>query len=234
MKTYNFKAANWVIFALTLFFLFMGGAILLAFTLIQGVNIIILILSFVGLLFFSIFMIKLTSFARVEATIDDDTVSIKWLEQFLFSNKQDIAISFNEIVAYIDQSDSNWDWLKIEMKNGDIYKIWHSNFLINDDYSEFISAFASAVNYHNIGTKSSVKDKLTTIKRAKSIYESTGGFFLAGFAIIIIVGLPILLIVFPPAKEPNYFLFVLGYVGAIYFLYQIYIRRKKNKTNDKC
>jgi hypothetical protein len=233
MKTYNFKAANWVVFALTFTFLLIGGITLLVFTIPRGHDT-IFIFSCVGLIFFIIYTIKLTSLAKVRIIIDDDTISIKWLEKFLFGNKPDITISFNDIAAYVDQSDTNWDWLKIEMINGSIYKIWHSNFSFNDDYDEFISAFVSSVENHNIEeTKKSVKDNSNTIKRAKSIYETTGGFIIAAFSIVIMVGFPILLIVFPSTKQPNYFLLLAGYSGAIYFVFQVYTKRKGNKKKDK-
>ena len=232
MKTYKFTAGNWVILFLTAFFLLMGGLILFVFTIEQDVNIIISILFLVGIVLFSIYILRLTSFAKVEIKIDDNSISIKWLEKFLWGNKPNITISFNDIAAYIEQSDSSWDWLKIEMKDGNIYKIWRSNdFFTNDDYSEFISAFVSSVENHNIGvTKNSLKENSTTIKRAKSIYETTGGLIMAVFLIVTMVVLPTLIIIFPSTKEPNYFIIGLLYIGAIYFLYEIYTKRRKKKT----
>jgi hypothetical protein len=233
MKTYNFKAVNWVIFILTSFFLLMGGAILLVSVIPRGHNTIFM-LSFVVLILFIIYILRMTSFAKVEVTIDDDTISIKWLEQFLFSNKRDVTISFNEIATYSTQSDLNWDWFKIEMKDGNVYKIWRSNLLGNDDYSEFISEFISSVENHNIGeTKKSVKENSTTIKRGKSIHETTGGLIITVFLIVIMVGFPILLAVSPSTKESNYSIFLLGYLGAIYFVFQVYTKRKGNKKKDK-
>ncbi|MDR0368161.1 MAG: hypothetical protein LBH82_03350 [Bacteroidales bacterium] len=235
MRTYNFKAANRVVFILMFTFLFMGVSVLSAFTLlIKEIHIILSILFISGGVFFSIYIIRITSLAKVEVTIEDDAISIKWLEKFLFGNKPDITIYFNDIAAYVDQSDTNWNWLKIEMKDGSIYKIWQSDFFFNDDYHEFISAFISAVENHNIVVEnSSEKDNLSTIKRAKSIYETTGGLILAGFAIVIMVGFPISLVVFPSTKEPNYFLLLLGYSGSIYFVFQVYTKRKGNNKKDK-
>ena len=131
----------------------MVGVVLLVFILPNGVNIAIFILFYVVILFFCIYTTKLISFANIKVTIDDDILSIKWLEQFIFSNKPDVIISFNKIVAYMEQFDVFWNWLTIEMKDGSIYKIWHGNFpfrIINDDYSEFVSAFVASVKKHNI------------------------------------------------------------------------------------
>jgi len=237
MKTYNFKAANWVILVFTSIFSFIGGIFLIVLTLPKG-NAFYFILSFVVLIIFIIYILRLTSFAKVEVTLNNETVSIKWLEQFLFHKKRNIIISFDKIATYVDQRDINWEWLKIEMTDGKIYKIWHSKFLFtNDDYFRFITAFISAVkNHNNTIEKKSTKEesvvKTETIKRTKSFYETTGGVIMAGFAIVIIVGLPILLILIPSQRVTNYFLLGIGYFGAIYFLCEFFTQRKKRKTDD--
>jgi len=244
MSTYNFKASKPSLFVLTLIFSLLGGIFLFgALDSILGIlpkdNIYYFILSFGVLFVLSIFFTRLISFAKVEITLVDDTISIKWLERFLFNKKSNVTLSFNEMAAYVVRNDQNWDWIKIEMTNGSIYKIYHSTFLTKDeDYSEFISAFVSSVeNYNNAIYKSAVNSNLTekpkAIKRAKSIYEGVQGLVLAGFAILVIIGLPILLFVVPSTKEPNYFLFAVGYFGAVYYLIQVYTIRKKNKTDDK-
>jgi hypothetical protein len=238
MTTYNFKASKPSLFVLTFFFSLVIGTFLIIFASKFGIfpkDNVFFILFFCGLIILSIFLIKLTSFAKLEITLlDDDSISIKWLEKFLFCNKPNITYSFNEIAAYITQDDPYWEWLKIEMTDGSIYKICHSTFLTKDNYSEFVSAFVSSVqNYNMVINKNSVKDNLTikqeTIKRAKSIYETNSGLVLAGFAMVVIIALPILLIVVPSTKEPNYFMFGLGYLGAIYFLIKVYKLRKKNR-----
>ena len=230
MKTYSFKTANWVLSFLTFFFSFIGGMLLIMFALPKG-NDFYFILSFIGLIIFIIYTVRLTSFAKIEVTLEDEIISIKWLEQFIFSRRQDVILSFNEIATYINQHDINWDWLKIEMTNGSIYKIWHSNLLFsNDDYFKFVSAFVSSVKNHNSAiTQSSLKHipSAETIKCGKSIYETTGSLILAMFTIVALVSVTVLLIVIPSERPPNYFLFGLGYFGAIYFLVQVYIHRTK-------
>jgi hypothetical protein len=135
----------------------MGGVFLLVLTLPKGLT--IFILSFVGVIFFCSYMTRLTSLAKVKVTIDEDSISIKWLEQFIFSKKPDVTISLNEVAAYTIQSDVFWNWLTIEMKDGSIYKIWRGNFpfrISKDDYSEFVSAFISSVKkYKTVIMKSS-------------------------------------------------------------------------------
>ncbi len=235
MKTYNFKVSSPLRLFLTMM-LSLFCIILLPFAeskvVFPGSIFIVMILVVI----IPICAVRLALFAKVKVTLDDNTVSIKWIKQYLFCNKQDIIISFDEIATYIDQDDSNWDWLKIKTTDGKTYKIWHFNaFQIRSDgYSEFISTFVSAVkNYNDMIRKevqqSSVSIKPKTIKRAKSIYETTGGLILAVFAVVAIVGLTIMLIVTPssPTKPPNYLLFIPGYIGAIYFVFRTYIERKK-------
>ena len=230
MKTYYFKTTKEFLALLTAWFSFFGGFVLLVNTLPQGVrNMTTLIFCLVGLLCFTIYMVKLTSFAKVEITIDYNTISIKWLQRFLIGNKPDVTISFNEIASYDAQEDVLWHWLKIKMKDGNTYKFYHSIFLFKDDYSKFVAAFVASIKNHNMIR--SGKDNLPKIKRTKALYETTGGLILAGFAMVFMIGFPILLIVFPYEKQPNYFLFGLGYIGAIYFVFQVYTHRKKNKTN---
>ena len=238
METYNFKAANWVILVLTFIFSIIGGLFLIIFFLPKGSNAFHFILSFVALLFFIIYILRQTSFAKVEITLDNETISIKWLEQFLFHKKQNVIISFDEIATYVNQSDLNWDWLKIEMIDGKIHKIWYSKFFsTNDDYFNFVSAFISKVkNHNNTVLKKAASEgsdvKLKSIKRAKSIYETTGGLIMAGFSIVAIIGVPILFIFIPHKNPTNYGLLGMGYIGAIYFLHQFYVQRKKRKTDD--
>lgn len=220
---------------LTLF----AGIALLTIAANQGIlpkgNTIVFLLFFGIVVLLVIYMMRLTSFAKVEVTLDDNSISIKWREQFLFSNKQDITIPFSEIASYVDQSDSHWDWLKMEFTNGTVYRIWHSNLMSKDDYSKFVSAFVSSVkNYNKVVKKTSVKEGLETkiIKRSKSIYETSGGLILAVFAVAIIVGAPILLLAYPPKGHTNYFALGAGYCGAIYFVVQVYLQRRRDKSDD--
>jgi hypothetical protein len=237
-KTYKFKAGNWVIFVLTFIFSLVGGTILLALILPRGMGDYSLVFFFILLFSFVVFMTGTASFARVEITIDSESVLIKWVGRFLFYKKRNVIIFLNEVSSYVDSGDTNWEWLKVEKKDGKIYKIYHSNwFFRKGDYSEFVTDFITTVkNYNNaikeISTKEN-EDKVEIIKRSKSIYETTGGLIFAGFSIVVIIGLPILLFLFPPSsKSTNYFGFLIGYGGAIYFLIQVYLHKKGKKTDD--
>jgi len=202
-KTYNFKAANWIIFLLASFSSLIGGMILIlpiSSRIFPDFNIFNFILTFGVLVFFVILIVRLTSLAKVEITLDDETISIKWREQFLFHKKRDVIIPFNEIATYVNQSDMNWDWLKIVMNDGKIYRIWHSGWVFkNGDYFNFVSAFVSAVGNHNDAilkevTKANLEVSPKLVKRAPSFYEGKSGAIMKGFAIVFMVLIPILLI----------------------------------------
>ena len=240
---YNFKTSKPILFVLSFFISIIGAAFLLIVldsmsVFVHKDNTFYFIFSCGVFLISNIFFIRLIAFTKIEITLESDIISLKWPKRFLYNNKPDVTLSFNEIAAYIVKNDLYWDWLKIEMTDGSTYKIYHSSFLTKDDYPEFISAFISFVEDYNVEiSRSSANSDLTakpkTIKHAKSIYESTGGIVLAGFAIVVIFALPILLFIVPSTKEPNYFLFGVGYIGAVYYVIQVYTYRKRNKTNDK-
>ena len=108
-------------------------------------------------------------------------------------------------------------------------KFYHNNDHDDkDDFRKFFSDFVERVEQLN----NADKDKRNDIKLGKTLYETTGGLILAVFAVIVIIGLPILLIALPTKKTPNYFGLGVGYTGAIYFLVQVYIHRKKRKEYE--
>src|SRR5690349_15415823 len=100
MPTYRFKAANWpvafltpvLVFIIGLFCivpLYINGYITKGFTLLN----ILIAITFVLLLFYSN---RWTAFAKVEVTVGQNSLSIKWLQAFLFFKRKDATIVFNE------------------------------------------------------------------------------------------------------------------------------------------
>ena len=239
MKTYNFLAAKPGLFVFLTFFSLLGGGLLVAFILPRDVDTYIFMLSFlVVVIFLFLFMIRMLALAKVEITLGSDFVSIKWQERFFFIKKRDIVIPFSEIKIYHDKGDYNWDWLKIEKIDGNIFRLWHSNWIFRKgDYEEFVVDFIVSIKkYNEVIMNSSEKDSLpqkTKIKKAKSVYETNIGLVLAGFCIIVIVGLPILIILLPtPSHSVNYFGFIAGYGAAIYYLLQVYFHRKRKEGSE--
>ena len=235
MKKYNFRAANPTILVLSIICLFIGISFFIACLILHNINLPIIIISFIGLGIFAFFFIKMTSTAKVEITLYEDALFIKWIERFLFGNKPNKKIFFNDIITYLIQKDSNWNWLKIEITDGSIFKIWQNTFFDKGNYSDFISNFLNYVkNYNNSIVEENTKEmtnNMPKIIRKKTIYETNGGLIMAGIAVLYIIGIPILLILTPPTtKTPNFFLFILGYIGALYLLIQVLLQRKKSKN----
>jgi len=179
MKTHKFNVANpWLVFP-TLIISFFPGIKLSFYVqnleILSSDRVLSVSVSLIVAIFFIAFMVWLIACAKIEATFDDDTVSIKWVRQFLFNKNQDLIIPFNEIATYATPySGPNWDCLKINMTNGDYHEfcqMWISN-----NFSNFVKAFVSAVDNYNkkireSAKKSGLRDKPKTIERKYRIYR---------------------------------------------------------------
>jgi hypothetical protein len=98
--------------------------------------------------------------AKLEVTLDNDTLSIKSLKnkKYFFNFDEVVKIPLHEIVAY--DTGSGVHELKIETKEGKIYRLRPNNSVfIKVDYFEFISEFTSAVKHHNEDIKTEVERK---------------------------------------------------------------------------
>ena len=172
---------------------------------------------------------RYTATAEIEMTIDDEGVKRKWLRRFLLSSQSDIEFKWAEIEDYVFQPDRKFDQFKLHLKDGTKFKFFHDNGDDDkDDFRKFLSDFTNQVEQFN----NADNYKRNDIKLGKTIYETTGGLILAVFAVIVIIGLPILLSAMPTKKTPNYFGLGVAYTGAIYFLVQVYIHRKKRKEYE--
>ena len=175
------------------------------------------------------FLPRYTATAEIEITIDDEGVKRKWLRRFLLSSKSDIEFKWADIEDYVFQPDRKFDQFKLHLKDGTKFKFYHDNgHNEKDDFSKFLSDFILRVKRLNIADY----DKRNDIKLGKTIYETTGGLILAAFAVVVIIGLPIMLIALPTKKTPNYFGLSAAYTGVIYYLIQVYIHRKRRKEYE--
>lgn len=187
-------------------------------------------LAFVIILpiFFLAFKVpRYTATVDIELEIDQDGLKKKWLKQFIFSNKPDLNIKWTEIQDYVFEPDRQFDKFKMTLKDGSKFKFFHNNdYNTKDDFLTFLRHFEQKITQINTD-----KDKSNDIKRGKTIYETKWGLVLAAFAILIIVAVPIMFIFFPTKKTPNYAAIGASYVGAIYFLIQVYTHRQRNASD---
>lgn len=241
MATYTFRAANWVL----LFFTGTLSAILgfvLAFTFASVTGIVptnntvgetlLFILCILAINPFVILMVRLIAMAKVQITLHEHRISIKWLERFLFFKKKDVSIPFHEIAAFVDQSDRYWEWVKIELNNGATYRIWRYNASRNADYEKFVADLLSALQQYNRAMKeSAAKEGLTpvTIQRAKTLFETTGMLIAGVVFVLLIIGVSIYGIWSSPTDHGPYLGLAFGCIGALFIWFQIYARSRKDK-----
>jgi hypothetical protein len=199
------------------------------------------ILSAIGLMAFALFIQRYISRAEVQIKLSDDTLAIRWLKQFIFHKRSDMEISLTDIESYKYQEDTNFDLFKLTLKDGTELKFWHFTFTRGDDFEKLIFDFPSKVSRHNkkIERKSDKTDTSkmpekaeTIIKKEKTIFENAYAPFLAGFAILLLITVPLVLFMKPTGKSSNPFIGLAGMFGGLLFLIQYFKYRKKNKTEQ--
>lgn len=194
----------------------------------------IFVLFFAPIILLAFYLPKYTSVALIEISIDENGITKRWLKQFPFRKKSNEVVKWNEIKNYIFQPDRQFDKFRLNLKSGKKFVFYHNNdHDEKDDFRLFLFDFITKVEIINTQENSSSREK---IKLGKTIYETTGGLILAFLSIFVLVGLPILYI-FSPHKESiktsNIFILASSYIGAMYYIIQVYIHRKKRKEYDK-
>lgn len=218
----------------------MFGGVLLAIKLLPKGNT-ISIISVIFILLLTFFLQRFTSTAIVDVTLTKNDISIRWLSQYIFHHYPDRTILFSDIESYKHQPDNNFDLFKLTMKDGSEIKLWHFVLTFKDDFDKLIVDFPQLVNSFNkrVTTKAHLQTDIShadneplTIKRAATIYESGSAIFIAIFAVIVIIAVPLILYFNPSDKQKSPIVLLAPMAGAIFFLTQFYKYRKKckNKT----
>lgn len=215
----------------------LGGVLLAIKFLPKGDTISIISIIFILLLAF--FLQRFTSTALVEVTLTKNDVSICWLSQYIFHHYPDKKILFSDIESYKYQPDNNFDLFKLTLKDGSEIKLWHFALTFNDDFDKLIMDFPKLVNNFNkrVSQKAQSQADITytdnepqTIKRAATTFEGDGAVFIAIFAFIVIIAIPLILYFNPGDRQKNSFVLLAPMAGAIFFLTQFYRNRKNNKA----
>lgn len=187
------------------------------------------ILVFAPIIGLALYLPRFTATTDIEITLGDEGIKRRWLRQFILHNKSDVDFKWNEIADYVFQPDRQFDQFKLNLKDGSKFKFYHNNDHDNkDDFKKFLLDFVQRVEQLN----NADNDKRNDIKLGKTIYETTAGLILAVVALIMLVGMPIMLFMFPTKKTPNYAALGVSYVGAIYYVGQVYIHRKRRKEYE--
>lgn len=237
MTTYRIKTTDWKIWILTLMVTMFGGVLLAIKFLPKGNTISVISVIFILLLAF--FLQRFTSTALVEVKLTKNDISVRWLSQYIFHKYSDQTILLSDIETYKYQPDNNFDLFGITMKDGSEIKLWHFALTFKDDFDRLVMDFPQLVNsfnkrvtkkaYPHADIPQTDKEPLT-IKRAATIYESGGVVFIAAFAVIVIIALPLILYFNPRDRQKNPFVLLAPMAGAIFFLTQFYRYRKNDKA----
>lgn len=231
--TYKIKQSSpWLYIATMLIVIFSGMAILIFLAIYQILpkgQPFIFILCFAPIIGLAFYLPRFTATADIEITIDNDGIKRRWMRKFIFHNNEDEEYKWTEIADYVFQPDRQFDQFKMNLKDGTKFKFYHNNdYDSKDDFRKFLSNFVERVEQIN----NVDNNKLNDIKLGKTIYETFWGLILALIAVIMIIGIPIILFAFPTKKTPNYAMLGVAYIGAIYFVIQVYIHRKRRKVYE--
>jgi len=137
------------------------------------------------------YITKFTSKGEISIMIDDDGIKIKWIKNYTLYKYKDRDIKWDEINSYKLTPDRWFDIFKIKMIHGRNFVFERDSLKDNiDDFNDFFSTLEKKIRKYN-------KDdsKLYKIKNAPTLYEGFSGKVLLGFAIVVMAGGVVVLIV---------------------------------------
>ena len=176
MRVFKFRAVSTIFFILAVILIPIGwfnfGRWLGDIGILPFVNDIASILFFIGMLFLLMWLIGRASSAKVEITLDNEAVTIKWIGRFLFFyKKRDKIIPLNEIDTYDEASSRYLEWLIIRMTTGKSYTINHFHLSKNADYDAFVLGLGFFVeNYKNRIKESAETDNSNVKTEISCVY----------------------------------------------------------------
>jgi hypothetical protein len=227
METFQIRASSWVIYILTLLTIIIGGSILGIAILPTKGNQSVAIAMTVTVVVGAFYATRFTARAVTEWTITESEIQVRWLDQFIFHNKPDLNINWNDIQEYKYQPDKNFDLFKLKLKDGTVIKLWHNTSTTDDDFKRFVGEFERQVQIHNQRDT----DTTTDIKKAKTIYETKLGLALAVFAGLCLLAIPILIAVLPNKSKVNWAGLGVAYAGGLFFIFQVLAFRRKQSSS---
>src|SRR5688500_2333183 len=98
METFQIRASSWVIYILTLLTIILGGVALgIALLPTKGNSPVAIMLAAVvsGVAFYAT---RFTARAMTEWTLTESAIHLRWNDQFIFHNKPDVIIKWNDIL----------------------------------------------------------------------------------------------------------------------------------------
>lgn len=231
---YRIQQSSQILYIITFLLTLLIGIVMIISFFPKGKSFLLFVLFFLPFFFLAFYLPKFTSIAEIEILLDDNGFKRKWIKQFLFQKRKDDDIKWSDIKNYVFQPDKQFDKFKLTLKNGRTLAFYHNNDFDNkDDFKNFLDDFISKVEEINTNQ---IKNNSEKILIGKTIYETTYGLVIAVFSVTIIIVIPLLLF-FSPKKGSLSWSTVLGLfssaITAIYFVFQVYIHRKRRKEYEK-
>ena len=220
MKTYKIKQSSQILFITTFLVVFLLG-IYVTTSFGKSLPQLLVLIFFVALMIVAFLIAQYVSTAEIEIITDQNGIKKKWIKQFLFRNRPNISVDWEEISEYLFEQDRNWSTFEFVTKKGSVFQLVHSDFLDRkDDFLKFVRNFEAKVKKVNAD-----EFPENDIKRAPTIYEGTTGLIIA------IVGglgaLALIIAMMTTEKSASYFGRVAAILGIVYFIIQVYNHRKK-------
>ncbi len=224
--TYRIKQSSLGLFIIALYTLIFGLGLIFIF-LNRGLSNqqTIYVVSLVVFVFTLLYIPKLISSANTEITLDNEGIEQIWISQFIFHKRQDLKISWNEIEDYVFEPDRQFDQFKLHLKDGTLFRFFHNHDHKKDDFKQFINDFSEKVkeiNEQSFNNSNNIKIGKRTYTWQVSV--------LAGFAVFLTIGIPIILIAHKSTMHFTAYNF-LGLIAAYIFGMFILIKRIKYLRN---
>lgn len=227
MTKYIFRQTYPVIWIISfLLILFLG--ITIVFVVLNAYHINSKLFFIIGVIFFLIVALifpRHISSCLIEMSIDDKGIKKKVIKKSRYQKSSEYEIEWLEISNYIFEPARQFDKFKILLINGDKFKLHHNNDDNNkDDFIKFINDFQAKVKEKN--NENEITHK---IEVGQTIYERKTGLIIGIFALIIIVGVPVLFFTGSFKKSVNFAAIAGIYLGAIIYLTIVIMYRTKSK-----
>ena len=209
METFKIKASSWVAFILTMAVILFAGIKLWP----QKQTPALAITYVTILMATALIATRITSRALLEFTISENTIQLTWLKQFLFQKKEDITFNWSDIKSYKYHQDRNYDLFKIELKDGNVIKLWHSNVVLKDDFIKFRLYFEKKVwllNQKEEKENASQKENLTKIIKEKTFFHTKPGLVVSIFMLLFAISIPIIVLMIPHKAHGSFGMVILG------------------------
>jgi len=157
-----------------------------------------------------IYLIRSTAIVKMEISLSDQRLRIKWLNQYLFHKIDDYDILFSDIKEYVFENDQNYDVFKLTLKDNSKIKIHQSIFYYNGEFDLFKKDFNEKIIIFNLSNGLNNH----SIQEGKTFYETKAAIVVYYVLIAVLIAIPIVIIILQLNwRKPS----LLASLGTLYF-----------------